>query len=109
MLSLACVFYFLKEKGTPVPLCPPYTLITKGPYKYVRNPMLVGLFIQLFGYGLFFNSLSLFFIVAPVIILFCYFELKLIEEPELEKRFGKEYSDYKKNVPMFIPKLLIRK
>jgi len=30
-------------------------------------------------------------------------ELKMVEEPELEKRFGKEYLEYKKRVPMFIP------
>ena len=32
-------------------------------------------------------------------------ELKIIEEPELEKRLGKEYLEYKKRTPMFIPHL----
>ncbi len=32
----------------------------------------------------------------------------MIEEPELEKRFGKEYLEYKKRVPMFIPKIKIK-
>lgn len=32
-------------------------------------------------------------------------ELKKIEEPELAKRLGKEYLEYKKVTPMFIPKL----
>jgi len=32
-------------------------------------------------------------------------ELKAVEEPELERRFGEEYISYKKEVPMFIPRL----
>jgi protein-S-isoprenylcysteine O-methyltransferase Ste14 len=35
-------------------------------------------------------------------------EIKAIEEPELEKRLGKEYLEYKKRTPMFIPGLRIR-
>ena len=30
-------------------------------------------------------------------------ELKAIEEPELAKRLGEAYLEYKKNTPMFIP------
>ena len=32
-------------------------------------------------------------------------ELKRVEEPELTRRFGERYSEYKKRVPMFIPRL----
>jgi protein-S-isoprenylcysteine O-methyltransferase Ste14 len=32
-------------------------------------------------------------------------EIKYIEEPELEKRLGKDYLEYKKKVPRFIPKI----
>ncbi len=32
-------------------------------------------------------------------------ELKKVEEPELEKRLGKDYREYKKQVPMFFPRL----
>jgi len=35
-------------------------------------------------------------------------ELKVIEGPGLEKRLGKEYLEYKKRVPMFIPYLKVR-
>jgi len=35
-------------------------------------------------------------------------ELKAIEEPELEKRLGKKYLEYKKKMPMFIPWLKMR-
>ena len=97
------MIYFLKVKGTPVPLSPPPVLVTTGPYKFSRNPMLTGIFIQLFGFAVILHSISLFFIFTPLFIIINVWELKYIEEPELEKRLGEDYSAYKKNVPMFFP------
>ena len=103
------ILHFIKVKGTPVPFNPPPKLVTTGPYAYIRNPMLSGVFILLFGFGVLFNSISLVFIFTPLFILFNYVELKAIEEPELEKRLGENYLKYKKRIPMFIPKLEITK
>jgi len=103
ILMIFSVIYFVKVKGTPVPFNPPPTLVTTGPYKYMRNPMLTGIFIQLFGLGILCHSISLLFIFTPLFILLNIWELKNIEEPELEKRIGKEYTEYKKRVPMFFP------
>jgi protein-S-isoprenylcysteine O-methyltransferase Ste14 len=102
-LWLWCILCFLIVKGTPVPTNPPPKLVTSGPYGYVRNPMLTGIFIALFGFGFLSRSISLVAIFTPLFILIMVLELKLIEEPELEKRLGKEYLEYKKRVPMFIP------
>jgi len=96
---------FLKVRGTPVPFNPPPKLVTSGPYAYVRNPMLTGVFILLFGLGAVFQSLSLVFLFTPAFIAVNVWELKTIEEPELEKRLGEEYIQYKKRIPMFIPDL----
>jgi protein-S-isoprenylcysteine O-methyltransferase Ste14 len=35
-------------------------------------------------------------------------EIKYIEEPELEKRLGKDYLEYKIKVPRFIPRIKIK-
>lgn len=105
ILMVFAIIYFLKAKGTPVPLSPPPTLIEIGPYRYTRNPMLTGVFLQLFGIGFYFHSISLIFIFTPLFIAFNYWELKNIEEPELEKRFGQQYKDYKKRTLMFFPKI----
>jgi len=86
-------------------LNPPSKLVTSGPYMYVRNPMLNGLFVFFFGLGILLKSISLTLIFTPLFILFNILELKLIEEPELEKRFGAQYVEYKRRVPMFIPRL----
>ena len=66
--------------------------------------MLLGLFIFLIGLGVIFGSLSLIFIFTPLFILINVLYLKAIEEKEMEKKFGMEYLEYKKDVPMFIPK-----
>jgi protein-S-isoprenylcysteine O-methyltransferase Ste14 len=94
---------FLKVKGTPVPFNPPPQLVTSGPYAYTRNPMLTGVFALFFGIGIFFGSVSLLFIFTPFFILLNFWELKTIEEPELVKRLGQEYIEYRKMTPMFFP------
>ena len=94
---------FLKVKGTPVPFNPPPQLVTSGPYAYTRNPMLTGVFALLFGIGIFFGSVSLLFVFTPFFILLNFWELKTIEEPELVKRLGQEYIEYRKMTPMFFP------
>ena len=49
------------------------------------------------------GSLSLIFIFTPLFITINVWELKMIEEPELERRLGEAYVKYKKEVPMFFP------
>ena len=99
------IIHFLKAKGTPVPFNPPPSLITTGPYAYIRNPMLTGIFMMLFGIGIMVGSISLTFIFTPLFILFNTWELKEIEEPELVRRLGEEYIAYRTRTPMFIPKI----
>ncbi len=106
-LTLWSVLRFTKMKGTSVPFNPPPKLVTAGPYAYVRNPMLTGVSVLLFGLGILLNSVSLAFIFTPLFILLNVLELKAVEEPELEKRLGKEYLEYRKRVPMFIPWLKV--
>ncbi len=46
------VLNFIRVKGTPVPFNPPPQLVATGPYRYVRNPMLSGVFALLFALGM---------------------------------------------------------
>ncbi len=101
-------FQFLKVKGTPVPFNPPPRLVTNGPFAFVRNPMITGVFILLFGLGILFRSVSLVFLFTPLFILFNVWQLKAIEEPELVKRLGSEYVEYRKRTPMFIPAFTLK-
>jgi protein-S-isoprenylcysteine O-methyltransferase Ste14 len=102
---LSAVFWQLvRGKGTPVPIVPTKHFLQNGPYRYVRNPMILGFFLYLFGWAFLFNKGGA-FLVAAVIITFLLAEVKIIEEPELEKRFGDAYREYKKETPFIFPKL----
>jgi protein-S-isoprenylcysteine O-methyltransferase Ste14 len=104
-LMIWSVLIFFRVKGTPVPFNPPPKLVATGPYAHVRNPMLTGVFILLFGLGVLLRSISLVSIFTPLFILLNVWELKAVEERELEKRLGEDYVEYKKRVPMLIPRL----
>jgi len=91
-------------KGTPAPWDPPRKLVMIGPYRYSRNPMITGALLLLLAESLFFHSWP---IAAWMILFFVgnaiYFPL--VEEKDLEKRFGEEYLQYKARVPRWIPRL----
>lgn len=67
--------------------------------------MMTGAFMVLAGIGILCRSISLTFIITPLFVFISILEFRYIEEPELEKRFGKEYSEYKEKTPMIIPKI----
>lgn len=91
-------------KGKGVPFNPPRELVVAGPYAWVRNPMLTGVFSTLLGLGFILNSVSLVFLGTPAFIVLNVIVLKILEEPELERRFGTSYNDYRQRVPMFFPR-----
>ena len=99
-----CVVRFRRATGTPVPFNPPTELVVTGLYLWMRNPMVTGVFLALFGVGFLLHSLSIVLLWTPAYIVVHVIELKLVEEPELERRFGESYSDYRERVPMFIPR-----
>ena len=66
--------------------------------------MLTGVFLILFGIGFGVNSISLVFLFTPLFVLINVWELKQIEEPELMKRLGDEYIEYRGQTPMFLPR-----
>ena len=99
-----CVLRFRTARGTPVPFNPPEELVVSGPYVSMRNPMVTGVFGLLFGIGFLLHSVSIVFVWTPLYVLAHVVELKKVEEPELELRFGKAYVEYKSTVPMFIPR-----
>jgi protein-S-isoprenylcysteine O-methyltransferase Ste14 len=100
-----CAVKFFKTKGTPVPVNPPPKLVTDGPYAYSRNPMMTGLFMVMAGIGIFFGSITLTFFMTPLFVLMSILEFKYIEEPELAKRFGEVYAEYKEKTPIIIPRI----
>ena len=85
-------------EGTPAPFDPPRKLVIRGPYIYMRNPMMVAVCLVLSGEALLFASvpLGLWFLFFFGL---CRILIPLWEEPDLEKRFGESYREYKQKVP----------
>jgi protein-S-isoprenylcysteine O-methyltransferase Ste14 len=91
-------------KGTLAPWNPPQRLVVRGVYRYVRNPMISGLFFIVLGEAIVAASLPLLGLFALAVIVNVVY-IPLSEEPGLVRRFGDDYLTYKQNVPRWIPRL----
>jgi protein-S-isoprenylcysteine O-methyltransferase Ste14 len=99
-----CIADFARVgRGTLAPVDPPKELVVRGLYRYVRNPMYVGVVLVLSGEAALFRSTSLllyagsFFLVANLFVM-------LYEEPTLRARFGESYERYRRSVGRWIPR-----
>jgi len=96
---------FLNEgRGTPAPIDPPKELVATGFYRYVRNPMYVGILAMILGHFLWFGYWNLLIYAIVVFVAFHTF-VSYYEEPTLKRKFGTAYEDYQKKVPRWIPRL----
>ena len=92
---------FKKRKTTVKPHEIPEYLEISGPFKISRHPMYLGMAAILLGTAVILGSLIsfLFFIIF---IIFMEALFVPVEEKNLEKAFGKKYSDYKKKVRRWV-------
>jgi protein-S-isoprenylcysteine O-methyltransferase Ste14 len=101
---LWCFWAFtFKGRGTPDPTDPPKELVVTGPYRYVRNPIYVGVVFIFLGHFLWFGYWAL-LIYPALAFLGVHFFVVWYEEPTLKRRFGASYEEYLKSVPRWIPK-----
>jgi len=89
--------------GTPAPIAPPQRLIVTGFYRYVRNPMYVGVVAVIAGEALILGDARLLTYAAIVWLGFHIFVLAY-EEPTLRGSYGAEYDAFRANVPRWIPR-----
>ena len=90
-------------EGTLAPWEPTQKLVVRGPYRYVRNPMITAVIAILFGEAALYGSFAL----LAWALAFCGLNLTYIpyvEERALEERFGDSYREYRRNVPRWIPR-----
>jgi protein-S-isoprenylcysteine O-methyltransferase Ste14 len=103
-LALACVATFVtRGEGTPAPFDPPRKFVAAGPYRFVRNPMYVGGFIVLFGFGLYEQSPTILLFTLPW-LLGAHLFVILYEEPHLRATFGTTYDAYCRSVRRWLPR-----
>jgi protein-S-isoprenylcysteine O-methyltransferase Ste14 len=98
-----CVWEFASRgRGIPAPLDHPKHLVVTGLYRYVRNPMYVGVLLVLLGEALFFQSVSF---LEYTLIWFAFVNVAVLvyEEPNLRRKFGDSYERYRSSVRRWIP------
>ncbi len=78
-------------------------LVKGGIYNRVRNPMALGFYLTCVGVGLMVGSSYVTLFSLLVVIPAHIFNLKYLEELELELRLGQPYIEYKQRVPFMIP------
>jgi protein-S-isoprenylcysteine O-methyltransferase Ste14 len=105
VLFVASLWRFTTEgKGTLAPWDPPREFVVNGPYRFVRNPMISGVILFLFGEALALRSFP-HAVWAACFLAINLIYIPLVEEPQLERRFGESYREYCRHVRRFIPRL----
>jgi protein-S-isoprenylcysteine O-methyltransferase Ste14 len=105
VLFVASLQRFATEgRGTLAPWDPPRRLVVRGPYRFVRNPMISGVVMVLFGEAMVLRSRphllwALIFLGINAVY------IPLLEEPVLAARFGADYQKYRRHVPRLVPRL----
>jgi len=96
---------FVKEgRGTPAPYSETDQLVVNGFYRYVRNPMYVGVVSMIFGQSLFLWNRDI-FIYALASALGFHLFVTLYEEPRLRQKYGSAYATYQQRVRRWLPHL----
>lgn len=103
LLLLTCIWEFaLFGRGTLSPLDPPTTLVVRGLYRFVRNPMYVSVTVLLIGEVLLSRSTAL---LVYGVVWFGWVNVFVIgyEEPALRRTFGASYEQYAASVGRWLP------
>jgi protein-S-isoprenylcysteine O-methyltransferase Ste14 len=102
-IYLRCLWEFAtKGRGIPAPIDHPKQLVVTGLYRYVRNPMYVGVLLFLLGESLFLQYWGFLF-YAMTWLLFAHVGVLVYEEPNLRRKFGSSYEHYTAKVHRWVP------
>ena len=100
--------FAVEGRGTPMPWAPPTRFVVRGTYRFVRNPMYVGVVAMILGEALLLGRWILLAWAAAAATIFHLF-LVLHEEPDLRRRFGADYEEYARRVGRWAPRLSRRR
>ncbi len=104
-LYLRCAWEFaVRGRGTPAPVDPPRELVVAGAYRYVRNPMYIGVLSMLVGEAALYRAGVLLGYAGALFLAFHWFVVTY-EEPTLRRRFGASHERYCAAVPRWLPRL----
>jgi protein-S-isoprenylcysteine O-methyltransferase Ste14 len=97
------VRFVVEGRGTPAPVAPTAELVVGGLYRYVRNPMYVGVVGAILGQALLLIRPVLLAYAAVVWVTVASF-VRAYEEPTLLRQFGDSYAEYRSGVRAWIPR-----
>ncbi len=96
--------FALEGRGTPAPNAPTQQLVIGGPYRWVRNPMYLGVSTAIAGQAILFGSVGVGIWLAVFVLAVTTFTL-VYEEPTLRRTYGASYDAYAAAVPRWRPRL----
>ncbi len=100
-LDGSALWRFLSQRTSPLPFRPASVFVVRGPYRWTRNPMYLGMLALGIGAGLVTDSL---WWLPATAIFWSWLDRWVVprEECYLERRFGDTYRDYRQRVPRWI-------
>jgi protein-S-isoprenylcysteine O-methyltransferase Ste14 len=104
VLSGCVLDFWVAGRGTLAPWDPPRRLVAVGLYRFVRNPMYLGVLLTLAGWAGGTGSLVL---AAYLVVVALGFHLRVVlhEEPWLARQFGADWKEYSAGVSRWWPRL----
>ena len=101
LIRFWATYHFYKNRMRVIATVAQGTLLTSGPYRYSRNPLYLG------GNGFIFFGASV-LLGSPIAVAITALQLTLVdlfirrEERQLERRFGEDWTRYKRSVRRWI-------
>lgn len=81
-----------------------HTLVTSGPYKFIRHPMYAAIFI--IGTGISLLSSNWIVALSYMLPVICMYLVRISDEEKMmTEQFGDEYREYMRNTNRLIPKI----
>lgn len=103
VLVATIVDFAVVGRGTLAPWDAPQHLVTTRRYRWVRNPMYLGVLAIILGEGMLWQSGGV-LIYGEVVAVAFHLRVIAWEEPTLRQEFGEAYADYCRRVPRWWPR-----
>ena len=100
-LVVSARILFLRTKQCPTPWSPTPELILRGPYRFTRNPMYVGIATFLVGLGLAVDDVWISLCALPALAIVHVIAVQK-EEAYLAAKFGDAYASYTARVRRYL-------
>lgn len=103
LVAWSMATFVRRGRATPSPIDRTERVVAAGPFRFVRNPMYIGVVAAILGQGLLLGSVPV-VIYAAAFALTVHLIVVLYEEPRLTRIFGDEYVAYRRTVPRWLPR-----